>query len=68
MKSERNTTLIKHLNKKRDFKVIYDGDDFGIYKYDSNRNAYVGEIGHIPMEAMIRAIEDEEYFIKLEII
>ena len=68
MKSEKNTILIKHLNEKKDFKVIYDGDDFGRYKYDSNRNAYVGEIGNITMEAMIRAIEDKDYFIKLEII
>jgi len=48
------------------FKVIYDGEDFGIYKYNPNKNWYEGVIGHIPMDKMLQAIVDQNYFIKLE--
>lgn len=59
--------LKKHLEGKKDFKVIFDGEDFGIYKYDADRNAYVGEIGNIALSGMIQAIEDKSYHIQLEI-
>ena len=68
MKSETNTNLIKHLNERKDFKVIFDGEDFGIYKYDKDKDRYQGMFGYVKIPAMIQAIEDETYHIKLEII
>ena len=68
MKSKKDMELIKHLNERKDFKVIFDGEEFGIYKYNQEKNRYEGEIGFIKLEAMIQAIEDKEYSIKLEIV
>lgn len=68
MKSEKSTTLIKHLNQRGDFKVFFDGEYEDIYKFDEEKNRYQGFFGYITLEAMVQAIEDEEYFIKLEIV
>ena len=68
MKSEKSTSLIKHLNERKDFKVIFDGDDFGIYKYDKEKDRYQGVVGYITIQSMIQSIEDETYHIRLEII
>ena len=67
MKSKKDMELIKHLNERKDFKVILDGDEFGIYKYNQEKKRYQGVIGYLKIETMIQAIENEEYFIKLEI-
>ena len=56
----------KHLEERKPFKVIYDGEDFGIFKYENGR--YQSELGFIDLESMARCIQDDKYFIKLEII
>jgi hypothetical protein len=68
MKSEKSTTLIKHLKEKKDFKVFFDGEYEDVYKFNKEKNRYQSKYGFITLDAMIRAIEDENYFIKLEII
>ena len=56
----------KNLVERKPFKVIYEGVDFGIFTYENGR--YQGEIGYIDLENMARCIQDDNYFIKLEII
>ena len=56
----------KNLIERKPFKVIYDGEDFGIFKYENGR--YQSELGFIDLESMARCIQDDKYFIKLEII
>ena len=55
---------MNHLKNHEPFKVIFDGEDFGIYKYEPEYG-YVGIVGHIPMEGMVKAIKDKNYFIKV---
>ena len=68
MKNLEKLELFKnHLKNKKDFRVIFDGDDFGIYKYNEETNRYEGFIGYLTLEGMLEAINTEDYFIKLEI-
>ena len=60
--------LKKHLEERKDFKVVFDREDFGIYKYDEEKKRYQGDIGYISLSGMLQAIEDKTYHIKLEII
>lgn len=69
MKIRNDSELLKqHLELRQDFKIIYDGEDFGIYKYNQEKNVYQGLVGYLSIESMLLAIIDEEYFIKLEIV
>lgn len=73
MKIEKNMELIKrYLKLRKPFKVIYDGDDDGIYYYDSAKNRYQGEFGYIDLEGMVEIVKHMElgdnYFIQLEVI
>ena len=80
MKTNNDLELLKkHLQEKKNFKVYYDGDDLGIEynKYneedgyyhgifkDKNGNEHI--IGRLSIEDILRAIVDENYFIKVEI-
>ena len=64
MKIDKNLAF-KHLMERKPFKVVYDGEDFGIFKFENGR--YQGEIGYIDLENMLRCIQDDNYFIKVEI-
>ena len=64
MKTDKDLAF-KHLQEHKPFKVIYDGEDFGIFTYENGR--YQGEIGYIDIENMVRCIRDDNYFIKVEI-
>ena len=66
MKKENTLELINHLKDRKPFKVNYDGEDFGIYRYNQEKDRYDGCIGHIPIDKMFQAIKDQSYFIKLE--
>lgn len=68
MNSKKNMELIKHFNERKDFKVYFDGENPEIFKYDEEKNRYQSFWGYITLEVMVRAIEDENYWIKLEII
>lgn len=73
MKIEKNMELIKrYLKLRKPFKVIYDGDDDGIYYYDSARNRYQGEFGYLDLESMVEIVKHmelgDDYFIQLEVI
>lgn len=73
MKIGKNMELIKrYLKLRKPFKVIYDGDDDGIYYYDSAKNRYQGEFGYIDLEGMVEIVKHMElgdnYFIQLEVI
>ena len=56
--------LVSNLRNRKPFKIIYDGEDFGTYIYNQEKNRYEGVIGHIDLEAMYRAIKDNNYFIQ----
>ena len=62
----------KTLKERKPFKVIYDGDDDGIYYFDENKNRYQGEFGYLDIEAMVEIIKhmelNDNYFIQLELI
>ena len=60
--------LMNNLKERKPFHVIYDGDDYGIYKYNNEKNRYEGVIGHIDLKDMLKIIKDKEHFIKLEVI
>ena len=66
MKKKNILELSEHLKKRFPFRVIYDGDDFGIYKYNSNKDRYEGIIGHIDLKEMVMIIKSDG-FIELEI-
>ena len=38
MKNEKYLEFMTRLQKHEDFKVIYDGEDFGVYKYIEERD------------------------------
>ena len=59
--------LMNNLKERKPFKVIYDGEDYGIYHYNPDKDRYEGCIGHIPMKEMAKIIKDKDHFIKLEI-
>ena len=73
MKKEKNMESFKeHLKQKKPFKVIYGGEDDGIFIYDSTKNRYQGEFGFIDIEGMLEAIKhmelNEDWHIVLELI
>lgn len=57
--------LMNNLKLRKPFRVIYDGEDFGIYEYKNGR--YEGVIGYIPLKEMVTIIKDKDHFIKLEV-
>ena len=60
--------LLNNLKERKPFHVIYDGDDFGIYEYNEEKERYEGVIGHLKLKDMLEIIKDKENFIKLEVI
>ena len=60
-----NLELISKLERREDFRVIYDGEDFGIYSYNEEKNRYEGSIGHLTIESMMRIIKGLNDFIKI---
>ena len=73
MKKEKNLELFKkQLKDRKPFKVIYGGEDDGIYIYDKTKNRYQGEFGYIDLEGMLEAIkhmeQKEDWHIVLELI
>lgn len=55
----------KDLELRKPIKLIYDGEDFGVYKFNEERNRYEGIIGYLDIETIIRAIRDKDYFIQV---
>ena len=60
--------LMNNLRERKPFYVIYDGDSFGIYKFNEQKQRYEGVIGNIDLKSMIEIIKDKESFIRLEAI
>ena len=80
MKTNNDLELLKkHLQEKKRFKIYYDGDDLGIDydEYDETDGYYHGHfkdkngnehiIGRLSIEDILRAIVDENYYIKVKI-
>lgn len=63
---ELKTKLENKLENREDFRVIYDGEDFGIYKYNKETDRYEGCIGHITIEKMLKIIKGSIDFIELK--
>jgi len=58
--------LINDLKERKPFKVMIDGVDFGIYKFNPNTKKYEGVIGCIELTKMLEIIKNPKHFIKLE--
>lgn len=70
MKCEEKLELYKeHLRRRGDFRINYDGDDFGIYRFNPKEEKYIGlEVPFgLSLEAMLVIITTKNYFIKAEI-
>lgn len=65
MKNGKDLELLKKLENKEPLRIYYDGEDFGVYEYNSKKKVYQGEFGCIHMENMLRAIKDKNYFIQV---
>lgn len=55
----------KDLEYRKPIRVIYDGEDFGIYEYNEEKQRYEGVIGYIEIASVLRAIKDKDYFIQV---
>ena len=55
----------KDLELKKPIRLIYDGDDFGIYEYNEERDRYEGCIGYLEVKTILRAVKDNDYFIQV---
>lgn len=71
MKTKNDLDLLKkHLEEYKPFKVYFDGEGPEIWLYDENDGYYhQKDTGwyRLSISDMLRAIVDDEYFIKLEI-
>ena len=67
MKKKNIMELSEHLKNRLPFKVIYDGEDFGVYTFNSINQRYEGIIGHIDLIDMVTIIKSDS-FIELEIV
>ena len=68
-KIESNMDLkLQNFNEKKPFNLIYDGDNWGIYEFNEEKQKYEGFMGSFENETIIRAIKDSNYFIKVELI
>ncbi len=65
MKNEKDLELLKKLENREPLRIFYGDDDFGVYKYDSEKKAYQGVIGFFDIKTMLRAIKDKDYFIQV---
>ena len=57
---------MQKLKDHEDFKVIYDGEDFGTYKYNVKTNRYEGVIGYLTIESILTIIKGLNDFIEIE--
>ena len=60
--------LMNNLRDRKPFRVIYDGEDFGVYIFNERKQRYEGVIGYIDIKGVLEIIKDKEHFIKLEVI
>ena len=58
--------LMERLDNKEPFNVIYDGEDFGVYKYNPETNKYEGDIGYLTIQSMLNIIKGLNDFIELK--
>lgn len=62
----------EHLKNKGMFRVIFDGEDFGIYRYSILNKRYEGikddQIGYLDIATILEIIRGDIDFIKLEIV
>jgi len=72
---KKSNLLLENLKNKNNFNILFNGDDLDIeyWKYDENDNYYHGIIKdmviyRLSIEDMKRAIVDDNYFIKLDLI
>lgn len=65
MKNEKDLELFKKLENKEPLRIFYNNEDFGVYEYDPNKKIYIGEIGYLDMQTMLRGIKDKNYFIQV---
>ena len=43
----------------KDIKVYIDNDDFGVYKFDYQKQRYQGEIGYITLDKAIKCVNGD---------
>ena len=65
MKNEKNMEYMTRFKNRDNFNIIYDGEDFGIYKYNKENDRYEGTIGYLSMSSMLQIVKGEHDFIKI---
>lgn len=56
--------LIEDIKNKRPIRIIFDGEDFGIYEYNEAKQRYEG-FGFLTLDAIKRILKGEIDFIKI---
>jgi len=57
--------IVDDIKNKKPIRLIYGGEDFGIFEYNETTKRYEGKIGHLTKETLLRAIKDKDYFIQV---
>ena len=60
--------IVDDIKNKKPIRVIYDGEDFGVYTYNEKTERYEGIIGYITIEGIKKILKKEIDFIKLGVI
>lgn len=58
--------LVNDITQRKPIRVLYEGDDFGIYRYDEESNSYKGAVGSIDLRIVKEAVLDKDFFIQIE--
>ena len=59
------TELIEDLKNRNPIRVILDGDDFGIYKFNEEKERYEGIIGYLTLDKIKMILREEIDHIKI---
>lgn len=59
------TELIENLKNRNPIRVIFDGDDFGIYKFNEEKERYEGIIGYLTLDKIKMILREEIDYIKI---
>ena len=59
------TELIENLKNRNPIRVIFDGEDFGIYKYNEEKERYEGIIGYLTLDKIKMILKKEINYIEI---
>lgn len=65
MKKEDLELIYKDIENRKPIRIIFDGDDFGIYEWNEKTKRYEDFLG-FTIEELIKIIKTPNHFIKIE--